>query len=54
VTQQAEARQWWFTPLTPASGRQKGRSEFKANLVYRTFQDGQNYTEKPCLEKQIK
>ena len=29
-----------------------GRSEFKASLAYRVFQDNQGYTEKPCLKKQ--
>jgi hypothetical protein len=32
-------------------GRGRQISEFKANLVYREFQDSQGYTEKPCLEK---
>jgi hypothetical protein len=33
-------------------GRGRRISEFKDSLVYRSeFQDSQNYTEKPCLEK---
>ena len=44
---------WWHTPLVPALGRQR-----QVNLWVRgqpglqsRFQDSQDYTEKPCLEK---
>jgi hypothetical protein len=32
-------------------GRGRQISEFKASLAYREFQDSQDYTEKPYLEK---
>jgi hypothetical protein len=47
---------WWRKPLIPALGRQR-----QANFWVRgqpglqsEFQDSQDYTEKPCLEKQTK
>ena len=40
-----------FNPSTPG-GRGRRISEFEASLVYKvSFQDSQDYTEKPCLEK---
>jgi hypothetical protein len=43
---------WWTTALIPALGsRDWWTSEFKVNLIYRMFQDNQDYTEKPYLEK---
>ena len=41
-------------PLIPALGRQRqvDLCEFEASLIYRSFQDSQDYTEKPYLEKQ--
>jgi hypothetical protein len=55
-----QARQWWYTPLIPALGRQS-----KADFwvwgqpgLQNEFQDSQGYTEKPCIKnpknKQIK
>jgi hypothetical protein len=48
------AGQWWCTPVIPALGRQR-----QADFCIRgqpglqsEFQDSQDYTEKPCLEKQ--
>jgi hypothetical protein len=44
---------WWYIPSIPGLRRQRQADlcEFKARLVYSEFQDSQNYTEKPCLEK---
>ena len=40
-------------PLTPALMKQRllGLCELEASLVYKRVQDGQGYTEKPCLTK---
>ena len=38
-------RVWWHTPLFPALGRQRQPG------LQSEFQDSQDYTEKPCLEK---
>jgi hypothetical protein len=46
----------WRTPLIPALGRQR-QADFRVLVqpgLQSEFQDSQDYTEKPCLEKQTK
>jgi hypothetical protein len=48
------AGRWWRTPLIPALGSQR-QVDFGVRGqpgLQSEFQDSQNYTEKPCLEKQ--
>jgi hypothetical protein len=50
------AGQWWCTPLIPALGRQR-QADFWVRCqpgLQSEFQDSQDYTEKPCLEKNQK
>jgi hypothetical protein len=50
------AGQWWSTPLIPALGRQR-QADFCVRGqpgLQSEFQDSQDYTEKPCLEKKRK
>jgi hypothetical protein len=49
----ATARQWWCTPLIPALGRQRQADFWVWGQpgLQSEFQDSQDYTEKPCLEK---
>jgi hypothetical protein len=52
-----EAGQWWHMALIPALGRQTQRWICvcsRPGLVYREFQDSQDYTEKPCLKRKKK
>jgi hypothetical protein len=47
------AGQWWRTPLIPALRRQR-QADFRVRGqpgLQSEFQDSQDYTEKPCLEK---
>jgi hypothetical protein len=53
IEKQIWAGRWWRMPLIPALGRQR-----QADLWFQgqpglqsEFQDSQDYTEKPCLEK---
>jgi hypothetical protein len=47
------ARQWWFTPLTLALGRQRQVDEFKVSLVYRVSSKTARATQRnPVWEKQ--
>jgi hypothetical protein len=47
------ARRWWRTPLIPALGRQRQADFWVRGQpgLQSEFQDSQDYTEKPCLEK---
>jgi hypothetical protein len=48
------ARMWWCTPLMLALGG-RGRSEFKANLVYRmSFRRAELWVEKPCIKTELR
>ena len=50
------AGRWWRTPLIPALGRQNQVDFWIWGQpgLQNEFQDGQGYTEKPCLRKQNK
>ena len=50
------AGQWWPVFLIRALRKQRRVDlyEFKASLVFRNFQDSQDYTEKPRLKKKKK
>jgi hypothetical protein len=50
----SSAGQWWSTPLVPALGRQRQVDFWVRGQpgLQSEFQDSQDYTEKPCLEKQ--
>jgi hypothetical protein len=47
------SRAWWRTPLIPALGRQRQADFWVRGQpgLQSEFQDSQDYTEKPCLEK---
>ena len=54
---EANARQWWYTPLIPALGKQMWADlcEFEATLVYNGSSRTANATQKnPVLNKQNK
>jgi hypothetical protein len=51
--EQIQSQEWWCTPLIPALRRQR-QADFwvRGQLGLQSeFQDSQDYTEKPCLEK---
>jgi len=43
---------WWHTPLIPTLWRQADLWDWGHPGLQSEFQDGQGYTEKPCLEKE--
>jgi hypothetical protein len=48
-----DSRAWWRKPLIPALGRQRQSNFWVRGQpdLQSEFQDSQDYTEKPCLEK---
>jgi hypothetical protein len=53
LNSQWSARQWWRTSLIPALGRQRQADFWVRGQpgLQSEFQDSQDYTKKPCLEK---